>query len=159
MESTDVVARRCSVKKVLLDILQNSQENTCARGSFLIKLKLSARPEQNIPVMPNWSKTFQTFWSHSSVFVLKNNMKSSIFIVFLPVRNSLVASFNERRAPTSRKYVVEQALPTPNWSKKFQTFWSHFSVFALENYSKNLNFWSILASKRTLCGTYALTFG
>ena len=32
--------RRCSVrKKVFLEILQNSQENTCARGSFLIKLQ------------------------------------------------------------------------------------------------------------------------
>ena len=26
------------LKKVLLEILQNSQENTCARDSFLIKL-------------------------------------------------------------------------------------------------------------------------
>ena len=34
-----VVVRRCSVKKVFLEILQNSQENTCARVSFLIKLQ------------------------------------------------------------------------------------------------------------------------
>ena len=33
-----LVAQRCSVKKVFLEILQNSQENTCARVSFLIKL-------------------------------------------------------------------------------------------------------------------------
>ena len=31
--------RRCSVKKVFLEISQNSQENTCARVSFLIKLQ------------------------------------------------------------------------------------------------------------------------
>ena len=32
--------QRCSVrKKVFLEILQNSQENTCARGSFLITLQ------------------------------------------------------------------------------------------------------------------------
>ena len=31
----------CSVKKVFLKILQNSQENTCARASFLIKLQAS----------------------------------------------------------------------------------------------------------------------
>ena len=31
---------RCSVKKVFLEISQNSQENTCARVSFLIKLHL-----------------------------------------------------------------------------------------------------------------------
>ena len=32
--------QRCSVKKVFLKISQNSQENTCARVSFLIKLKM-----------------------------------------------------------------------------------------------------------------------
>ena len=30
----DAVTQRCSVKKVLLQILQNSHENTCARVSF-----------------------------------------------------------------------------------------------------------------------------
>ena len=33
------VAQTCSVKKVFLEISQNSQENTCARASFLIKLQ------------------------------------------------------------------------------------------------------------------------
>ena len=32
--------QRCSVKKVFLKISQNSQENTCARVSFLIKLQV-----------------------------------------------------------------------------------------------------------------------
>ena len=31
--------RKCSVKKVFLENLQNLQENTCARFSFLIKLQ------------------------------------------------------------------------------------------------------------------------
>ena len=39
---TEAVIRRCSVKKVFLEILQNSQKNTCARVSFLIKLQTSA---------------------------------------------------------------------------------------------------------------------
>ena len=34
------VFRRCSVKKVFLNISQNSQESTCARVSFLIKLQI-----------------------------------------------------------------------------------------------------------------------
>ena len=34
------IVRMCSVKKVLLEISQNSQENTCARDSFLIKFEL-----------------------------------------------------------------------------------------------------------------------
>ena len=33
------VARRCSIKKVFREISQNSQENTCARVSLLIKLQ------------------------------------------------------------------------------------------------------------------------
>ena len=37
-EITEAVAQRCSVTKVLLEISQNSQENTCARASFFIKL-------------------------------------------------------------------------------------------------------------------------
>ena len=33
------VVRRCNIKKVFLEILQNSQEDTCARASFLITLQ------------------------------------------------------------------------------------------------------------------------
>ena len=33
--------QRCSVKKVFLEISQNSQENTCAKVSFFIKLQAS----------------------------------------------------------------------------------------------------------------------
>ena len=39
--NTEAVAQRCSVKKVFLEISQNSQENACARASFLIKLQAS----------------------------------------------------------------------------------------------------------------------
>ena len=35
----EAVAQRCSVKKVFLEISPNSQENTCARASFLILKK------------------------------------------------------------------------------------------------------------------------
>ena len=39
IHSGEAVVPRCSVKKVFLEISQNSQENTCARDSFLIKLQ------------------------------------------------------------------------------------------------------------------------
>ena len=39
---SEAVIQRCSVNKVFLEISQNSQENTCARVSFLIKLQPSA---------------------------------------------------------------------------------------------------------------------
>ena len=38
----EAVARRCSAIKVFLEIPQNSQENTCARVSFLTKLQEKA---------------------------------------------------------------------------------------------------------------------
>ena len=38
----EAVVQRCSVKTVFLEISQNSQENTCARFSFLIKLQAYA---------------------------------------------------------------------------------------------------------------------
>ena len=39
MEDTEAVTLKCSVKRVLLKISQNSQENACTRVSFLIKLE------------------------------------------------------------------------------------------------------------------------
>ena len=38
---SEAVTRSCSVKKVFLKVSQNSQKNTCARVSFLIKLQTS----------------------------------------------------------------------------------------------------------------------
>ena len=38
----EAVVQRCSVKKVLLQISQNSQENICAWVSFLIELQAQA---------------------------------------------------------------------------------------------------------------------
>ena len=38
-QHTEAVAWRCSVKKVFLEISQNSQENLCAKFFFLIKLQ------------------------------------------------------------------------------------------------------------------------
>ena len=37
----EVVAQARSVKKVFLEISQNSQESTCARASFLVNLQAS----------------------------------------------------------------------------------------------------------------------
>ena len=37
----EAVVQRCFLKKLFLEISQNSHENTCARVSFLIKLQAS----------------------------------------------------------------------------------------------------------------------
>ena len=34
VQHKEAVAQRCSVKKMFLEISQNSQENTCAKASF-----------------------------------------------------------------------------------------------------------------------------
>ena len=39
---TEVVSRKCSVKKLLLRISQNAKKNTYTRVSFLIKLQAEA---------------------------------------------------------------------------------------------------------------------
>ena len=51
---TEAVAQRCSVKKVFLEILQNSQEKTCASVSFLIALQASAGCR-------HWCRIFRNF--------------------------------------------------------------------------------------------------
>ena len=62
-ESIEVVVPRCSVKKAFLEISQNSQENTCARVSFLIKLH--APPlAQVFPV--NFAKFLKTIFSRNT---------------------------------------------------------------------------------------------
>ena len=50
--------------------------------------------------------------------------------MFLPLRDPLVATFNETRAPTSRKYVAEQGIVMPNWLKYVKRF-GHTSLFLL----------------------------
>ena len=39
---SEAVTQRCSLKKMFLEILQNSLENTCAGVFFLIKLQVQA---------------------------------------------------------------------------------------------------------------------
>ena len=41
VHNSEAVVQRWSVKNVFLEISQNSQENTCVRVSFLIKLQAS----------------------------------------------------------------------------------------------------------------------
>ena len=38
MNSAEAVAQKCSIKKLILEISQNSYENTCVRVSYLIEL-------------------------------------------------------------------------------------------------------------------------
>ena len=73
--------------------------------------------EQGI-MMPNLLQTLKSFWSHSSVFVLEKYPKR----VFLPLKEGLVATSSEKRAPTFRKYVAEQDIVMPNLFQSLQFF-------------------------------------
>ena len=48
---SETVVRRCSVEKVLLEILQHLQEHTCPRVSFIIKLQGSGLWRRCFPVI------------------------------------------------------------------------------------------------------------
>ena len=65
-----------------------------------------------------------------------------------------MATFNETCTPTSREYIVEQCIVMPNWSKTFQTFWSHSSVFALEKQPKHPISQSLFISNRPFGGYF-----
>ena len=81
-------------------------------------------------------KTFVTFSQHSLVFAIEKVPKNLNFQSFLHLADTLVATFNETRAPVSRKPVAEKGIVMPNWSKNFQAFRSHSSVFATEKQLK-----------------------
>ena len=73
-------------------------------------------------------------------FYFRNQPKILNCEGFLPLIEPLVATFSETRTLTSRKYVAEQGIVMPNWSKIFRVFRSHSSVFALEKQPKIMNF-------------------
>ena len=64
--------------------------------------------------IPNLSEKLQFFWSHASVFALERKLKKLNFQSFLPLRDTLVAAFDEMCAPTSRKYAAEKGMVMPN---------------------------------------------
>ena len=55
-----------------------------------------------------------------------------IFEIRLPLKEPLVATFDEMRALTSRKYVVVQDMNISKSTQKYKFLWSHSSVFVLE---------------------------
>ena len=52
----------------------------------------------------------------------------------------LVATFNETRAPTSRKYVAEKGIVVPNSSKKYQSFLLALLRFCLRKTTRKFKF-------------------
>ena len=67
---------------------------------------------------------------------------------FFSLKQTLVATFNERRLLTSRKCVPGQGILMQNLSETNQSFWLHSSFFALEKQPKSLSFHSFFTCKR-----------
>ena len=55
---SEAAVRRCSVEKVFLEISQNSQEDTCVRVSFLIKLQASGLRPATLLKKRLWRRCF-----------------------------------------------------------------------------------------------------
>ena len=60
----EAVVQRCSVKKMFLEISQNSQKSTCARVYFLIKLQAWGWKAQSLNYWPKSKRirTYTTYW-------------------------------------------------------------------------------------------------
>ena len=63
----EAVVQECSVKKVFLEISENSQENPCARVSFLIKLQAGPRSRLAWDQIKYWWNHLKTTWLWKNV--------------------------------------------------------------------------------------------
>ena len=76
----EAIAQRCSVRKVFIEISQNSQESTCARVSFTKKETLT--PVFSSEFCEIFKNTFlqnTSWWMLLSIII---NLKSYIFYIF-----------------------------------------------------------------------------
>ena len=68
-----------------------------------------------------------------------------------------MVTFNERCAPTSRKYVAQQGIAMTDLLEKLKFLWLHTSVYAQQKQQLNLNFRSFLKSKHPFVATFEET--
>ena len=84
-DHSEAVVRRCSVKKVFLEISQNSQENACFRDSFLIKLQANFIKKESLAQVFSckFCKISQNtfFYRTPPVAALKFSSEGMLFLV------------------------------------------------------------------------------
>ena len=81
-QGIEAVVQRCSVKKVFLEILQNSQENTCARFSFSIILFIRKTDSGTGLALSLRNTSGGCFWGNLTLVqlhVICNNHEHHIF--------------------------------------------------------------------------------
>ena len=116
------VVQKCSVKKMFLQISQNSQENTCARVSFLITLQASG-----------------------CNFIKKEALAQALFLEFCEIskntvsyKTPLVAASEDNRFRLTNwnKWTVSPNFVNRKldlWMKKIFYGWSHQSLIERQN--------------------------
>ena len=84
-KTSEAVSWRCSVKNVFLKISQSSQENTCGRLSYLIKIQASAQILWHRYFPVNFAKFLRTpfFIEYLRQLLLKTSHKNPSLIDFL----------------------------------------------------------------------------
>ena len=87
---SEAVVQRYSVEKVFLEIWQNSQENTCARTSFLIKLQALKRKVWHRCFPVNFLKFLRTLFFTEHLWWLLLFIDMAMFLT------SLLKRFSEK---------------------------------------------------------------
>ena len=121
--TSEAVMQRCSVKKVFLEIQQNSKENTCARVSFFVNLHVSTlqlyfikkeTPTQVIPV--NFAKFLRTPLVAASV-TYRNILINFIVTLFIRCKFKWAISVKYQLhlyLPRFQNFDFQDFLGTPN---------------------------------------------
>ena len=90
MLHAEAIVQSCSVKKVFLEISQNSQENTCARVSFLIKLQASGLSPTTLLKKRFWHRCFPVnFVKFLRTLFFTNHLWWLLLCMIKPFRPSL----------------------------------------------------------------------
>ena len=130
---------KIQIFRVFLPLKQALVATFSEAGAPTARLYVS---EQGV-VIQSSSDSLQSSQFNSSISALEKQSKSLNFRSFLsPLKKLCWLAFHKTHAPTSRKYVAEQGIMMPNLLPKLRYFGSHSSGFALEKYTKNLNFQS-----------------
>ena len=98
-------------------------------------------------------KKFQFFWLHPPVFALEKQPKNLNFQSLFTSKRPFRGYYQRNRCTYFQKICTLKGMVLPNWPKTFETFWSHFSVFAIQKQLKNLNFQRLFTHKKTF-GAY-----
>ena len=103
----EAIVQRCSVKKVFLKIPQNSQENTCVRVSFLIKLHACNFIKKEI-LAQVFSCEFCEISKNTFLYstpLVAPEIFSEIFILILSIINLKTKSYKDSLSSLKNSYV------------------------------------------------------